>query len=162
MALANGLTTNTGLLEINLMGLGGSIAVKSEAICAAFITCFQVHSLLMRLKNKNTALLFSLDITCLLLLCFLTILVLVLVATTLHHHHLLLLLLDKPDVEEAHLAPGPPPRPHTRPSRHPEHEHRPSHRSGTLLGWLVLLWVVNTRGKLSHALACRLVVASCG
>mmetsp|Transcript_20758 Transcript_20758/g.24550 ORF Transcript_20758/g.24550 Transcript_20758/m.24550 type:complete len:338 (-) Transcript_20758:282-1295(-) len=43
VALANGLGTNTGLLELNLMGLGGSIAVKSEAICAAFITAFETN-----------------------------------------------------------------------------------------------------------------------
>lgn len=43
VALAKGIATNTGLLELNLMGLTGSIAIKSEAICAAFITAFETN-----------------------------------------------------------------------------------------------------------------------
>jgi hypothetical protein len=43
VALAQGLATNTGVLELNLMGLGGGIAIKSESICAAFIAAFQTN-----------------------------------------------------------------------------------------------------------------------
>ena len=42
-ALAEGIATDTALTDINLMGLGGGIAVRSEVICAAFIEAFKTN-----------------------------------------------------------------------------------------------------------------------
>ena len=51
-SLAAGIATNKGLIELNLMGLGGTIAIKSEGICASFVKAFETN---VTLKKVFTA-----------------------------------------------------------------------------------------------------------